>query len=461
MESFTKIARWHENLIATPAELKAKEKHDQKIAAQKATIADYVQRANAKLLAKSGKDAKLPKDPESKYDEAAKTELKLLRDRLVELEAAATVLPTAMGVVDADVADAAIHVRGSHLTLGKTAPRGVPAVLVSTQPPTIPNTRSGRLELARWLTTADHPLTSRVMVNRIWRWHFGHGLVRSTENFGKLGSLPSHPALLDWLADRFVNSGWSIKRMHRLIMLSSTYQMSSQHDAVAAMVDPENLLLWRVHLRRLEAESIRDSLLAVAGLLDFSMGGSMLHVDNRKFLFDHTSIDETSYDTRRRSVYLPVIRNHLYDGFQLFDYSDASVPNGNRTTSTVAPQALFLMNGDLAVDAATALAKRLRKITNQDDGSRVGALYIMTLGREATADERTKAITFLSRFETAVAMAEKLSQDAVDRCPDTGSSDTDFSDTGFSDTGFTTPRDEAWTALCHVMLLSNEFIHVR
>ena len=142
--------------------------------------------------------------------------------------------------------------------------------------PTSATWRSGRLELARWLTAAENPLASRVMVNRIWRWHFGHGLVRSTENFGKLGRRPSHPALLDWLAERFVETGWSIKQMHRLIMLSSTYQMSSHHNAAAAAVDPENQLLWRAHVRRLEAESIRDSLLAVAGLVDFSMGGSML-----------------------------------------------------------------------------------------------------------------------------------------------------------------------------------------
>ena len=451
MESFTKIARWNENSIATPAEIKAKEKHDQKIAAQKATIADYVKRANATLLEKLGSDAKLPKDPESQYEEATKTELKSLRDRLAELETAATGLPTAMGVVDAEVADAAIHVRGSHLTLGKTTSRGVPTIFVSMQAPTIANKRSGRLELAQWLTAAEHPLTSRVMVNRIWRWHFGHGLVRSTENFGKLGSRPSHPALLDWLAERFVDSGWSIKQLHRLIMLSSTYQMSSHHDAVAAAVDPENHLLWRAHVRRLEAESIRDSLLAVAGLMDFSMGGSMLHVDNREFLFNHTSKDETSYDRRRRSVYLPVIRNHLYDGFQLFDYSDASVPNGNRATSTVAPQALFLLNGDLAVDAATALAGRLRKLTDQNDRSRIGALYMMTLGRESTSDEQTKAVAFLSRFETAAAMVEKSSSDPAGQCPDPQSSDTEF----------TAARDQAWTALCQVILVSNEFIHVR
>jgi len=464
MESFTKIARWNENMIATAEQTKAKEQHDQKIAAQKATIADYMKRANETLLKSLGADAKLPKEPESQYEPATKTELKSLRDRLAELQAAAVELPTAMGVVDAEVTDVAIHVRGSHLTLGKPAPRGVPTVLVSTRSPTMQSPKmtskqSGRLELARWLTSPDHPLTSRVIVNRIWRWHFGHGLVRSTENFGKLGSRPSHPALLDWLSQQFIDSGWSIKQLHRTIMLSSTYQMSSRHDPVAAAVDPENQLLWRAHVRRLEAESIRDSLLAVAGLADFSMGGSMLHVGNRKFLFDHTSKDETNYDTRRRSVYLPVIRNHLYDGFQLFDYSDASVPNGNRTTSTVAPQALFLMNGELAADAAAGLARRLPDRGDVDDQTRIARLYALTLGRAPTTAEQQQATNFLDRFESAVSATIA----AANTCPDTDAApdaqDSDAPATAVSEQE--SARDQAWTALCQVMLVSNEFIHIR
>lgn len=456
MESFTKIARWNENSIATPDELSAKEAHDQKIAAQKATIADYVKRASATLQEKLGADAKLPKNPESQFAEATQEELKSLRARLAELQAAATELPTAMGVVDAEIADVPIHVRGSHLTLGKTAPRGVPTVLVSAQPPTIAGKRSGRLELAQWLTSAEHPLTSRVIANRIWRWHFGEGLVRSTENFGKLGSRPSHPELLDWLARRLADSGWSVKQLHRLIMLSSTYQMSSKHDPAAAAIDPENQFLWRAPVRRLEAEAIRDSLLAVAGLADFSMGGSMLHVGNRKFLFDHTSKDETSYDTRRRSVYLPVIRNHLYDGFQLFDYSDASVPNGNRSTSTVAPQALYLMNSELAADAAAALAGRLLKRTDRDDASRIVALYAITLSREPTDEEQSQAVLFLSRFENAVTVSEKLAAGLPNQCPDQAALET-----ASSEVAFTPARVQAWTSLCQVMLVSSEFIHVR
>ncbi len=448
MESFTKIARWNENSIATSSQLEAKTAHDQKIAVQEATIADYIKRANAALLEKLGPGAELPKSPETKYDESVRAELKSLRDRLNALKASAPELPTAMGVVDAEVGDAPIHVRGSHLTLGKPAPRGVPTVLTGAGGVAIPDQRSGRLELAQWLTDPRHPLTGRVIANRIWRWHFGQGLVRSTDNFGELGSRPTHPELLDWLTLRLVRSGWSIKQLHRTILLSSTYQMSSRHDPDAAAVDPENQFLWRARIRRLEAEAIRDSLLSVAGLSDFSMGGSMLHVDNRKFLFDHTSKDETSYDTRRRSVYLPVIRNHLYDGFQLFDYSDASVPNGSRTTSTVAPQALYLLNGELASDAASALAARLRAV-HDDEAVRVVALYRLTLGREPNSDERSQAVAFLGRF--AASVPEEVAGTTAKACP--GPEAIEVAGTG--------ARDLAWTALCHVLLVSNEFIHIR
>jgi Protein of unknown function (DUF1549)/Protein of unknown function (DUF1553) len=155
----------------------------------------------------------------------------------------APAVPSAMGVTEGTVVEAAVLRRGSPLAPGKIVPRRFPIFLAGEQQPPLPAEQSGRLELARWLVCKDHPLTSRVMVNRIWRWHFGQGLVRSVDNFGLLGEKPSHPELLDWLAQRFVESGWSIKAMHRLIMLSSTYQMSSAHNARAAELDPDNRML--------------------------------------------------------------------------------------------------------------------------------------------------------------------------------------------------------------------------
>src|SRR5204863_7012297 len=140
--------------------------------------------------------------------------------------------------------------RGNHLSPGKPVPRRFPTVLAGEHQPPLPATQSGRLELARWIASPDHPLTVRVLVNRVWRWHFGQGLVRSVDNFGLLGERPTHPELLDFLARRFVASGWSVKAMHRLIVLSATYRMASTHDAKAAAADPDNRLWWRVNVRR-------------------------------------------------------------------------------------------------------------------------------------------------------------------------------------------------------------------
>jgi len=179
-------------------------------------------------------------------------------------------------------------------------------------------------------------------------------------------------------------------------------------------------------LRRLEAEAIRDSLLSVSGLLDTEMGGSMMHVANRAFVFDHTSKDETTYDTTRRSIYLPVIRNHLFDVFSLFDYSDASVPTGDRPTSTIAPQALFLMNSDFLAQNAQAFAERLSREVPSDQQGRVTRLYTLAFGRPPSDAETEQALAFV-----AAAASD------------------------------TTSPQIGWEALCHVMLVSSEFLHLQ
>ena len=189
-----------------------------------------------------------------------------------------------MGVEDQAITNLRIHVRGNHLTLGEEVPRRFPRILAGENQPPLESSRSGRLELAAWLTGPDHPLTARVMVNRLWLWHFGDGLVGSPDNFGRLGETPVNPDLLDWLSRRFVASGWSIKAMQRLIMLSSTYQMSTRFDPRAAQVDPENRLHWRTSRRRLDAEAIRDAILAVSGELDATMGGTLLTEKNHAYV---------------------------------------------------------------------------------------------------------------------------------------------------------------------------------
>jgi hypothetical protein len=433
MEHFTKIARWHENSLANSAQKAQQAAYDRQIIRQKETIQTFVRQADSNLQQAAKPGTSLPKNTETLYPAPARAELQRLRDELARLEKSAPVLPSAMGVAEGSIADTRILRRGNHLTPGKVVPRSFPVVLASAAQPSLGKQSSGRLELARWLARPDHPLTNRVMVNRIWRWHFGQGLVRSTDNFGLLGDRPSHPALLDWLARRFTTSGWSIKALHRLILLSSTYQMTAAQDEQAAAVDPENRLHWRMNGRRLEAEAVRDALLAVSGTLDRTMGGSLLHVANRGYLFDHTSLDRTQYDSPRRALYLPVIRNNLYDVFQLFDATDATVSSGDRATTTVATQALFLMNGELVARSAECLAARLLARHDLDFDGRVHLLYRMAYARPPTAPELARARTALADFEQLLQGREP---DADKR------------------------RLQAWAWLCHVIVAANEFVYV-
>lgn len=434
MEHFKKIARWHEHPLASVDEPSIKAAHEAELAKQKATIEALVQKATEELTTKTPTEVGTTKNVETLFPPDTKAMLKQLRAGLAKLEKSGPPVPTAMGVMEGAIVDTPIHPRGNHLKTGKVVPRHVPAALAKTYAPSFDATKSGRLELANWLTRPDHPLTSRVMVNRIWRWHFGNGLVRSTDNFGMLGELPGDPSLLDWLATRFVEVRWSIKAMHRLIMLSSTYQMSANADPKTREADPENRLHGRANVRRLEAEAIRDAILAVSGALDKSQGGSMLHVKNREYLFDHTSKDTTNYDSRRRSLYLPVVRNNVYDVFQLFDFPDPAVPSGNRATTTVAPQALFVMNSDWTMKFCDHLAESLLKETGLDNLGRVQRLYLQAYGREASETEVGKAIALVGAIDRAMLEREPN----LDR-----------------------RRLLAWSSLCQLIVSANEFVYVQ
>ncbi|SIO61595.1 Planctomycete cytochrome C [Singulisphaera sp. GP187] len=433
METFEKVARWYEIPLATAQDRARLAEHAKRVSDQKAVIDALTRRANEQLQAASGAGFVLPKAPEPLYPQATKDELKRLRDALSQLEKSAPVMPAAMGVTEGTVADVPVHIRGSHLSLGEKVARRVPTVLASSDAPKFSASQSGRLEFARWLTDPAHPLTSRVMVNRLWRWHFGKGLVATPDNFGALGGRPTNPLLLDWLAQRFVESGWSIKAMHRIIMLSSTYKMSAAFDPKGGEVDPENLLHWRFSPRRLEAEAIRDALLTVSGTLDPTMGGSLLNVENRGYFFDHTSKDATNYNVPRRSVYLPVVRNHMYDAFDLFDYSEAGVTNGDRATTTVAPQALFMMNSTLVEQAARSLASDLLAPKLASDGDRIGRLYVRAFGRPPEPAEVARAGAFLDRFAQGIAASVPDAPERVLR---------------------------TWQALCQALLASNEFVYI-
>ncbi len=211
------VAMWNERPLGTEAEGEAIRKFQGEVAVRKAEIRSIAEQARKAT----------PKEQAAKLAE----ELKRKRASLAEFQKNAPAVPVAMGVEERQPTHLRIHIRGSHLTLGEEVPRRFPAVVASGNRTVVEQSRSGRLELGEWLTRPEHPLTARVMVNRIWLGHFGEGIVRSPDNFGLLGERPDRPELLDWLSRRFVESGWSVKAMHRLIMLSSTYQMSTQQDA--------------------------------------------------------------------------------------------------------------------------------------------------------------------------------------------------------------------------------------
>jgi hypothetical protein len=252
-------------------------------------------------------------------------------------------------------------------------PRGFPRILAGdTEKPITQG--SGRLQLADWLTRPEHPLTARVLVNRLWQHHFGEGIVRTANNFGERGERPTHPELLDYLAWRFVQSGWSIKAMHRLIMLSAVYQQSSQASSEVLTADPDNRLFGRMNRRRLEAEAIRDSLLAAAGQLDAAQGGPA---------FQDIAV-------RRRTLYMMSVRTgEKSSGFgALFDRPDPSSIVEKRGVSTVAPQALFMLNDPFVATQAMALAERVvREIPADDNEARIRRLYAIVLGRTPTQAE--------------------------------------------------------------------------
>lgn len=401
------------------------------------TLSDArLEAARAALYDTSGFLAVPPK-PEFAFDAATLAEYYRLSEEARIVESKAPDEPSAMGVVDGTVLTSLpIHIRGSHNNLGTPVSRQFPEVMNdATESPALPPDKSGRFEFAKWLTNGEHPLTARVIVNRIWRWHFGRGIVASTDNFGKLGDKPSHPQLLDWLASEFMHSEWSIKDLHRLILSSNSYQMDSVHpdESTASIVDPEINFLWRFRRRRLEAEEIRDAILFVAGSLDQSIGGKSVPLRNRQFVFDHTSIDHTTYESTRRAIYLPVIRNNVYTLFEQFDFPEPTSPTGDRHTTIVAPQALLLMNSELVMDSADAMADRLlAESAVQID--RIQTAYNCALGRAPTEKEIEIARSFLSDVTSGA--HSKEGQERVD-------------------------EKKAWSLFCQSLLASNEFMYLR
>jgi hypothetical protein len=297
----------------------------------------------------------------------------------------------ALTVVEAaEIGDARVRVRGDAHNLGAAVPRGFLRVATCGEMPPMPSGESGRRELAGWLAGRDNPLTARVIVNRIWHWLFGAGLVRTVDNFGTTGEAPSHPELLDDMAVGFMEEDdWSVKAAVRRIVLSRTYRLVSADDPRARAIDPENRLRWRMDRRRLDAECIRDAMLATSGQLRLEMGGPTFPMAlTSDFRFEPR-------DDSRRSVYAPVFRNALPELFEAFDFADPSVVVGRRDVSTAAPQALYLMNHPFVLEQARHAARRLLAEASLDDQRRMVQAYRRALGRAPTEAERRLGLAFL------------------------------------------------------------------
>jgi hypothetical protein len=301
-------------------------------------------------------------------------------------------------------------------------------------PPLGVNSTGRRTVLANWLASPDNPLTARVMVNRIWHYHFGRGLVATPSDFGVMGERPANPALLDYLAAYFVESGWSIKKIHRLIMLSSTYQESARFDPQAAKVDPDDRLFWRYPRHRLEGEAVRDTILQVSGRLNLKMGGPGVFpalppgVETR----GGWKKDEDPSEANRRSVYVFVRRNTRYPMFEVFDMPDTHESCPRRNATVTAPQALELLNNELVLDWSRSLAARVANDAGLTPEARVDRAWRFVYSRAATPSERADALRFLQ--EQAALLGTRMASSDAEKA--------------------------ALTDLCHMLVNSNEFLYL-
>jgi|SRR5579883_779299 len=354
---------------------------------------------------------------------------KKLSERIRRLEAQLPDPVLAPTIRDGTGINERVFIRGNHKTLGIEAPR---ATLEAFWKPAFTSRGSGRLELAKTVTDISNPLVARVIVNRLWKYHFGEGIVRSPDNFGQLGELPTHPELLDWLASELVQRKWSLKAMHRLMVLSSAYRQAShaipEQAAKAVTADPQNKLLHRQNVRRLEAEAIRDSMLTISGRLDPKMGGPGV----LPYLTEHQvgrgrpssgPLDGNG----RRSIYLQVRRNFINPMFTAFDYPTPFTTIGRRTVSNVPAQALVMLNNPFVLQQAELWANRVRAVPQSRVETRVQAMYLAAFGRPPTKDELGAAVEFVS-----------------EQAKEYGKPD----------------HPKAWADLAHVLFNAKEFIYI-
>jgi hypothetical protein len=329
-----------------------------------------------------------------------------LETRIEELEDKLTETPaTLFSVSDDPSKRSPVHLlaRGDYTHQGDRVNMRPLGVLLPDDTPELPETTAHpREELANWVVNQDNPLTARVMVNRIWEYHFGRGIVGTPNDFGRMGERPTHPELLDYLANEFVSSGWSVKHIHRLILMSNAYrQVSAVENAAAHEKDPDNKLLWHFSRRRLEAEEIRDAMLAVSGRLNPKEGGPSVIVPIDPELVHalykpwQWAVTKDPNEHNRRGVYLLAKRNLRLPFMEVFDAPDAQVSCPRRESSTHAPQALELLNGDFSNRQADALAERLTAEAGKDHARQVDLAYRLGAGRPPSLKEKRLALEFL------------------------------------------------------------------
>lgn len=350
-----------------------------------------------------------------------------LRSQRDEQAAAVPSFDVAYAVSEGEPHNARIQRRGDPKSLGDEVPRRFLEVLGGQT--VAAGAGSGRLDLAQWLTAPANPLTARVIVNRIWQQHFGQGLVKTPSDFGTRGLAPSHPELLDFLARRFVETGWSVKAMHRVIMLTRTYQQQCDGDPNSAQLDPDNTWLSHFRRRRLSAEELRDAILAVSGDLDLAPGGPHPFPDDKKWGYTQHAPFSAVYEHNQRSVYLMTQRIKRHPFLTLFDGPDANASTADRYTTTVPTQALFFLNDPFVHARSASFAVRLEKLP--DDRTRLDRAYELLFNRPPTEADHAAAARFLASYT-----ADLSGEPEGDR------------------------RRIAWSAWLRVLMSGNEFIYI-
>ncbi len=363
-------------------------------------------------------------------DEAAKKDanekLKQVKETLKIYDTQPTPYETLYAVQDSkSIEDVAVQIKGEPSKPGEVVPRRFLSVLGGQElPPT--DVTSGRLQLANWIADENNPLTARVMVNRIWQYHFGRGIVETPNDFGRQGKNPSHPDLLDWLATHFMEEGWSVKRLHRTIMLSHTYRLGSDKPSQALEIDPTNAFLSSFPRRRLDAESIRDTMLLHGGSLDLSPSGPHPFPPQGEWNFTQHNPFKAIYETNHRSVYLMTQRIQRHPYLAIFDGPDPATSTGNRTSSTTPLQALYLLNDKFVHDQASGFTERLLAQSQKDssdlDKARLELVWNLLFSRPITPDEQQQALNGLQKIATAYrtletppAEVERLAWQAITR----------------------------------------------